>query len=196
MWIWLLLLNLTALGTASPTQSAEASLAKPDETPAVSTTITAKKMTVRNQDSEAVFEGSVVLTRGSLIVYSDRMVVSFRHQENGGPGAVDERKPREAGKGGSPARGADSVPSVSNRAVSQIVATGRVKIEKDTGSATCQKAVYYQNEEKIVLTGDPVAWDKGTRVSGRQITMFLAEDRSVVEGGSHVRIDPEGGQGK
>ena len=43
------------------------------------------------------------------------------------------------------------------------------------------------------LTGDPVAWDKGTRVSGKRITMFLAEDRTVVEGGSHVRIEPDGG---
>lgn len=192
MWTWLLLLNLAAWSAALPADSAEASVTKSDDGAAVSTTITAKKMTVRNQDSQAVFEGSVVLTRGSLIVYSDRMVVSFRPQDNGSSGGED-RKGREAAKG---AKAADAGPSVSNRAINQIVATGRVKIEKDTGSATCQKAVYYQSEEKIVLTGDPVAWDKGTRVSGKQITMFLAEDRSVVEGGSHVRIDPEGDQSK
>ncbi len=195
MWMWLLLLNLAAWSAAMSAHSVEAGLTKPDDTSAVSTTITAKKMTVRNQDSQAVFEGSVVLTRGSLIVYSDRMVVSFRPQENGSS-TGDDRKAREGGKNGLPAKGTDSTPSVSNRAINQIVATGRVKIEKDTGSATCQKAVYYQNEEKIVLTGDPVAWDKGTRVSGKQITMFLAEDRSVVEGGSHVRIDPDGDQSK
>ena len=40
------------------------------------------------------------------------------------------------------------------------------------------------------------AWEKGTRVSGKQITMFLAEDRSVVEGGSHVRIEPDEGGAK
>ena len=34
------------------------------------------------------------------------------------------------------------------------------------------KAIYYHDGDKIVLTGDPVAWDKGTRVSGKQITMF------------------------
>ena len=68
---------------------------------------------------------------------------------------------------------------------------GHVKIEKDNGKATCEKAVYFSDDEKIVLTGDPVAWEKGTRVSGKQITMFLAEDRSVVEGGSHVRIEGE-----
>src|SRR5438132_11457953 len=77
-----------------------------------------------------------------------------------------------------------------------VMMTGRVKIEKDSGSATCEKAIYYHDGDKIVLTGDPVAWDKGTRVSGKQITMFLAEDRSVVEGGSHVRIEPDGGATK
>jgi lipopolysaccharide export system protein LptA len=114
------------------------------------------------------------------------MVVSFRNQE-----ASDSKKASEPPKGGTaPAKGPDTV---SNRAVSQIEATGRVKIERDAGNATCQKAVYYRDEDKIVLTGDPVAWDKGTRVSGKRITMFLAEDRTVVEGGSHVRIEPEGG---
>ena len=185
MWIWLLLLNLFPLGMASLSESAEAAIPKAGADHTVSTTITAKKMTVKNQDSQAVFEGAVVLTRGSLLVYSDRMVVMFRAQE--GPEPV---------KGGIPARGSETVPAVSNRSVNRIEATGRVRIEKDSGSATCDKAIYYHDGDKIVLTGDPVAWDKGTRVSGKQITMFLAEDRSVVEGGSHVRIEPDGGMAK
>lgn len=84
------------------------------------------------------------------------------------------------------------MPAVSNRSINRIEATGHVKIEKENGNATCNKAVYFNDEGKIVLTGDPVAWEKGTRVSGKQITMYLAEDRSVVEGGSHVRIEGEG----
>jgi lipopolysaccharide export system protein LptA len=177
MWIWLLLLNLLPLGMASLSESAEAAISKGSAEQAVSTTITAKKMTVKNQDRQAVFEGAVVLTRGSLVVYSDRMVVMFRAQDSL---ASNTQKGQEA------------APSVSSRSVNRIEATGRVKIEKDSGSATCERAIYYQDGDKIVLTGDPVAWDKGTRVSGKQITMFLAEDRSVVEGGSHVRIEPEG----
>jgi lipopolysaccharide export system protein LptA len=84
---------------------------------------------------------------------------------------------------------------MSNRSVSRVEATGdahRVTIKYENGNATCQKAVYFVDGEKIVLTGDPVAWEKGTRVSGKQITIFLAEERSVVEGGSHVRIEGEG----
>lgn len=190
MWIWLLALNLCALGTASLSESADAALPKSSADQAVSTTITAKKMTVKNQDSQAVFEGAVVLTRGSLVVYSDRMVVMFRAQD---APASDNLKGQEAVKGTPPSKGPDAMPAVSNRSVERIEATGRVKIEKDSGSATCTKAIYYHDGDKIVLTGDPVAWDKGTRVSGKQITMFLAEDRSVVEGGSHVRIEPDGG---
>ena len=193
MWIWLLLLNLVPLGMASLSESADAALPKSGVDQAISTTITAKKMTVKNQDSQAVFEGAVVLTRGSLIVYSDRMVVMFREQD---PSSSENQKGHPSLKGGAPSRGPDVVPAVSNRSVNRIEATGRVKIEKDSGSATCEKAIYYHDGDKIVLTGDPVAWDKGTRVSGRQITMFLAEDRSVVEGGSHVRIEPDGGGAK
>jgi lipopolysaccharide export system protein LptA len=178
MWIWLLLLNLFPFGIASLSESADAALPRGGVDRAVSTTITAKRMTVKNQDSQAIFEGAVVLTRGSLVVYSDRMVVMFRVQD---PPTIDNQK------------GPDAVPAVSNRSVNRIEATGRVKIEKDSGNATCEKAIYYHDGDKIVLTGDPVAWDKGTRVSGKQITMFLAEDRSVVEGGSHVRIEPDGG---
>jgi lipopolysaccharide export system protein LptA len=192
MWIWLLLLNLFPFGIASLSESADAALPKGGADQAVSTTITAKKMTVKNQDSQAVFEGAVVLTRGSLVVYSDRMVVMFRTQD---PPGSDNRGP-EAVKSTAPSKGPDAVPAVSNRSVNRIEATGRVKIEKDSGSATCEKAIYYHDGDKIVLTGDPVAWDKGTRVSGKQITMFLAEDRSVVEGGSHVRIEPDRGATK
>jgi lipopolysaccharide export system protein LptA len=193
MWIWLLFLNLVPLGMASLSESADAALPRGGVDHAVSTTITAKKMTVKNQDSQAVFEGTVVLTRGSLIVYSDRMVVMFREQDQA---SSENQKGHQAVKGGAHSKGPDAMPAVSNRSVNRIEATGRVKIEKDSGTATCEKAVYYHEGDKIVLTGDPVAWDKGTRVSGKQITMFLAEDRSVVEGGSHVRIEPEGGAAK
>jgi lipopolysaccharide export system protein LptA len=193
MWIWLLLLNVFPLGMASLSESAGASIPKGGTDQTVSTTITAKKMTVKNQESQAVFEGAVILTRGSLLVYSDRMVVVFRTQDLS---SSDNEKRHEGIKGGSPSKGPDAIPAVSNRSVNRIEATGRVKIEKDSGSATCEKAIYYHDGDKIILTGDPVAWDKGTRVSGKQITMFLAEDRSVVEGGSHVRIESDGGVAK
>jgi lipopolysaccharide export system protein LptA len=187
MWIWLLVLSCALLNPAMIGWAAVADDPKGASDQAIGTTVTSKRMTFKNQESQAVFDGAVVLTRGTLVVYSDRMVVSFRGQDQAGG---EQKKTGDTGKGVASAKGPDTV---SNRAVSQIEATGRVKIERDAGNATCQKAIYYRDEDKIVLTGDPVAWDKGTRVSGNRITMFLAEDRTVVEGGSRVQIEPDGG---
>lgn len=192
MWMFLLLLNCLALGVISAAQSAETGSAKGGtDTLPVSTTITAKKMTVRNQDGQALFEGSVVLTKGTLVVYSDKMIVLFHSNTDGAKSSLGERNGREAAKNAGLSKGTESMPMVSNRSVNRIEAMGNVKIEKENGNATCKKAVYFSDDEKIILTGDPVAWEKGTRVSGKQITMYLAEDRSVVEGGSHVRIEGE-----
>ncbi|MBH0179393.1 MAG: hypothetical protein HP491_16405 [Nitrospira sp.] len=80
---------------------------------------------------------------------------------------------------------------MSNHSVHRVEAIDHVKIKYATGNATCQKAVYFSEGDKIVLTGEPVAWEKGTRVSGKQITIYLTEERSVVEGDSHVRIEEE-----
>jgi len=178
---WLSILSAPpAEGTASPT-------------PSQNTTITASKMTVRNQENKAVFEGTVVLTKGTLVVHSDVMVVFFKPAEPPGTKGVETAPLPDPGKPEKAGRARDDLPIMSNRSVSMIEATGRVLIEKEDGRATCRKAVYHGDEEKIVLTGEPVAWQKGTRVTGKKITMFLAEDRSIVEGGSRVMIQQEGG---
>lgn len=158
-----------------------------------STTITASKMTVRNQENKAVFEGTVVLTKGNLVVHSDVMVVFFKPAEPPGGKSVETQPTPDRGKLEKSGRARDELPIMSNRSVNMIEATGRVLIEKEDGRATCRKAVYHGDEEKIVLTGEPVAWQKGTRVTGKKITMYLAEDRSIVEGGSQVMIQQEGG---
>ena len=191
MWMYFLLLNCLALTVVPSAQTTETAPSRHNDTSAVSTTITSKKMTVRNQDGQAIFEGSVVLTKGTLIVYSDKMIVMFHSNKETSKSSVSDRQAPAAAKSSLPAKGTDPVPSVSNRSMSQIEATGRVKIVKENGNATCGKAVYLADSETMTLTENPVAWEKGTRVSGKKITMYLKEDRSVVEGGSHLRMEDE-----
>jgi lipopolysaccharide export system protein LptA len=153
------------------------------------TTITAQKMTVRNQENKAIFEGEVVMTRAGLEVHSDMMVVSFKAVSPDAGAASNGLSPKTPDKPSAPLQG--KLPTMGNRAVSMVEATGRVRIVKDDGQATCGKAVYLGDEEKIVLTESPVAWQKGARVTGKKITMYLAEDRSVVEGESRVMIQQD-----
>jgi len=149
------------------------------------TDITAQKITMRNQENKAIFEGNVVLKKGMLVVHSDVMVV-FLKPNNAKAAETAPKAPR---------KGSEELPTISNRTISSIEATGQVKIEKADGRATSHKAVYNEDKRIITLTGDPVAWQHGTCVSGKKIVMFLDDDRTIVEGESRVRIAPEtGGQ--
>lgn len=194
--MWCLLLSGVALQTLPWAQGAEPSVAKESTSNPAPTTITSRTMTVSNQANTAIFDGTVVLTRGLLVVHSDHMVVSFHPNRNGADSknANGTTKPKNNSSANKPEpQGQDAAPAVSERSIRMVEATGRVRIEKEDGRATCQKAVYYEDEKKIILTGDPVAWQKGTRVSGKRIIMFLDEDRSVVEGDSQVVIEGESG---
>lgn len=183
--IFLLLLVKAALSSAEGPHTKQGS---PEES---TTTITSQRMTVRNQENKAIFEGAVVLTRGPLVVHSDVMVVFFQPADQ--PSLSANHQETLSGRPKETAMEKGRLPIMANRSVRMIEATGRVRIIKADGQATCQKAIYHGGEDKIVLTGNPVAWQKGTRVSGQKITMYLAEDRSVVEGESRVMIEPEGG---
>lgn len=131
------------------------------------TTITSETMTVKGKSRQTIFEGTVVLKKGNFVMRSEHMVVTFKKDAQNGSRQTE---------GGT------------TNQVDRIEANGKVVIEKSDGKATCGRALYYKDEEKLVLTESPVAWQGGTKIKGAQMTMFLKEERSVVEGGSHVVI--------
>ena len=77
-----------------------------------------------------------------------------------------------------------------NRDISTITATGNVKVVRGEKTITANEAVYYKEEDKIVLTGEPKAWEKDDVVTGTRMTIFLKEDKSIVEG-SKVVVHPD-----
>jgi lipopolysaccharide export system protein LptA len=67
--------------------------------------------------------------------------------------------------------------------IKRIVATGTVKILRaEGGSASAETAIYFQDEDKIVLTGNPKIKQENDFVEGTKITLFLKEKKSIVEG--------------
>ena len=78
--------------------------------------------------------------------------------------------------------------SASNR-VLRTVSTGSVRIiTRDCRTGTAQRAEYYDAEQRVVLIGDARVWQDENVVTGDRITIYLAEDRSVVEGGPQGRV--------
>lgn len=74
--------------------------------------------------------------------------------------------------------------------VTRIEAEGRVRMVQDGRRAVADRAVYERAEEKVVLTGSPKVWEGKNVVSGREITVFLDEDRSEVKDDVRVILYP------
>jgi len=142
------------------------------ESPKTTTVITSNTMTASSQNNQAVFRDNVKMVQEELVVHSDIMIVYFKEKDS------------------QPSPPVGQLPSQnSKKEIRVIEAKGNVKIAKGESRATCQRAIYDKQEERIILLESPVVWQAGTRVSGRKITMFLKENRSVVEGDTRVIIE-------
>ena len=87
---------------------------------------------------------------------------------------------------------ADSVEAIiieNGKGIEKVVADGRVKVQQGLRVANCEKAVFYNLEKKVILTGNPNLWDGDNMVSGEEIVFDIEQNRVDVKGGS-------GGRGK
>ncbi|MBI4589368.1 MAG: lipopolysaccharide transport periplasmic protein LptA [Candidatus Rokubacteria bacterium] len=73
--------------------------------------------------------------------------------------------------------------------VVRTVSVGNVRIiTKDCRVGTAKRAEYYDAEQRVVLIGNARVWQEDNVVTGDRITMFLAEERSVVQSGKQERV--------
>lgn len=80
------------------------------------------------------------------------------------------------------------------REIRSVEATGSVRIRKGDIVASGEQASYDAARGVAVLTGGPKVWRGKDVVAGDKITLYLAEDRSVVEGAKAVIYPPAKGQ--
>jgi lipopolysaccharide export system protein LptA len=124
--------------------------------------VTSKKMMVNNQEKIMVFDGEVNVVKGDLLMTSDHVKIHFRNKSM----------------------------SAGQQEISVIEADGNVQVTRGSRHAKSEHAEYRQGDETVVLTGSPEGWDNQYRVSGTKMTIFLKEDRSIVEG-SRVLFNPQ-----
>lgn len=75
-----------------------------------------------------------------------------------------------------------------------VKAHGNVRIRKEEVVATGKDAVYDAQTGVTVLTGDPKVWRDRDVVVGDKITLYMAEDRTVVEGAKAVLYQQQSGE--
>ena len=83
------------------------------------------------------------------------------------------------------------IASYSNKGkeIEKIVAQGNVKVTQGDTVAVGQKVVFFNAEQKVVLSQGAKIWQGRNEVSGETITVFLGEDRMVVEGSGSQRVN-------
>ena len=88
---------------------------------------------------------------------------------------------------------ADSLEAViieDGKGIEKVIAGGNVKIQQGLRVANCQKAIFYNLDKRVVLTGEPKLSEGDNTVSGDEIIFDMGQNRVEVKGG------PGGGRGK
>jgi lipopolysaccharide export system protein LptA len=140
--------------------------------------INSDTLEVDQQKRLIVFEGKVRARRRDMTVDCQKMLVYY----------LD--------------RSASTESDVESRQIDKIIALGNVTVNRSDGSvARAGKAVFFQAEEKIVLTEDPSVQQGRDIVKGEKIIILLKQERSIVEGSKEKPVratlfpkQEEGGQ--
>ncbi len=73
--------------------------------------------------------------------------------------------------------------------VIRTVSTGNIRIiTRDCRTGTAKRSEYYDGEQRVELIGNARVWQADNVVTGEKITIYLNQERSVVEGGKQERV--------
>lgn len=129
------------------------------------TVIKSKTLEVDDAHNTVTFTGDVNAEKDNFTIDCQKMVVYYDKASS------EEKKDETAKK------------------IVKIVATGQVKINRaEGGMATAERCEYFQDEDKLVLTGKPVVKQGNDFVEGDRVTLFLKDNRSLVEGSENKKV--------
>ena len=122
--------------------------------------IVSDRVEAYQEQRKVIFIGHVVAKQGELTIRGDRMTVFYLNKENS--------QPNDEGLAGK---------------VERIEVDGGVHISQKKIVATGEHVVYFSEENKVILTGNPRVEQDKDFIQGDKITLFLDTEKSVVEGG-------------
>lgn len=125
--------------------------------------ISADRMEVKQEDRTLVFEGHVQVRQDDLTLTGNRIKVFAAPSEKKDQASLAEK-------------------------IDYIEVTGNVRVTQKDGLATAEKAVFYQQEQKIVMQGNPTVSKGNDKIEGTLITIYIQQGKSTVEGGRETPV--------
>jgi lipopolysaccharide export system protein LptA len=154
-------------------------LTKTDNVEPVPMVIKSNTLEVNDALRIVTFTGEVDARKDDFTILCNKMLVYYERlpgQKEGEQGGTKKLPGQKEGEQG-------------GTKIDKIVASGEVRISRaEGGVATAEEAVYYQLDDKLVLTGRPVVKQGNDFVEGDRITIFLKENRSVVESAKDHKV--------
>jgi lipopolysaccharide export system protein LptA len=133
-------------------------------------TITSDNLEYQYQDGIVIYRGDVLAVQGDVKVKSNELRITLVKSDDSNGKKVT-------------AKAATDLDNADASKLQTVVATGSVRIDQGTKWAVAGKATFDQTKRTLVLTENPVVHDGPNEVLGDRITVYMDENRSIVEGG-------------
>lgn len=131
--------------------------------------ITSDTLEAFNDERLIVFSGNAVAVQGDKVIRADKLLVYYKKD----PNEAKESTTANVGQGGD---------------LDRIEAKGPVRITQLKKIVTGDEGVYYQDDQKIIVSGNAVMREGPNIVKGDRITVLLDENRGIVEAPVKKRV--------
>jgi lipopolysaccharide export system protein LptA len=142
--------------------------------------ITAARLEADQKDGIIIFSGQVKAIYGDATLYADQLRVYFKPKPETPKGVA--KPPQEK---------ADQSPlgNLGAEKLDRIVANGNVRMVQEERVATGNEAIYYQDRDEVVLTGNPQVWRAENTLKGERIIFNLKTNKALVESSPQRRVE-------
>lgn len=129
--------------------------------------ITSDRLDAYNEKKTVVFSGNVVATQEDKTIYADKLNIIYKKEA----GPQGKKKPETAGG-----------------ELDRIEAEGNVRVVQLNRTVTGEKVVFLQDEQKIIVTGNPVLKEGENVIKGDRVVVLLNENKGIVESSKQKRV--------
>jgi lipopolysaccharide export system protein LptA len=140
--------------------------------------ITALRLEADQEKGLITFSGDVKAQYGDFFLYTEQLRVFYQPPES-----------KAAPTGAQPRQEKSALGELGGERIDRIEAEGQVRFVQEDKVAAGQKAIYYRDQEKLVLLGNPQVWRGENNLKGETITLHLNDNRMVVESAPHRRVE-------
>jgi len=132
--------------------------------------IASDRMDAYSEKGMVVFGGNAVATQGDRKIRAETITLYYKQQTG-----TDDRQASADFQG--------------SGELDRIEARGNVRITQGDRTVTGNEAVYLQDVQKIVISGNATLSEGKNVIQGEQVVVFLNENRGVVESTPGGRVD-------